>query len=120
MKRSRWVSVLLALAAAVLGAYGCAAALPHATVSDTRYAARRWPGATLAQLEQGRTLYVETCAGCHELRLPDSQPPERWQAAVAEMRSKRGLHLSDARAQLIVRYLWTMSARARRQELSRR
>lgn len=116
MTRLRSGTMVVVLAA-VLG--GCAA-LPRPNAADASFAARHWPGSTLAELERGRDLYVQTCAGCHELRLPDSQPPERWQANVDEMRHKRGLHLSDEHARLIVRYLVTMSARARGRELSQR
>lgn len=108
----------LASAIVVLGTYGCAA-LARPTERDARYAAKHWPGTTLAQLEQGRALFVETCAGCHTLKDPASRSPSQWQAEVTQMRGKKGVKLDDRQAQLIVRYLSTISSRQKSQVAER-
>jgi mono/diheme cytochrome c family protein len=101
--------VLFALALAPL--IGCAAALPHATNADAARVNASFPGATVAQLEQGRSLYVERCAGCHQLREPASEAPLAWPHLVAEMRDDHGVHLTSDEEQGIVAYLVSVSSR---------
>ncbi len=107
----RLLLLVLCLSTSVAGAYGCAAALAQPTERDAAYAAKHWPGATLADLEQGRTLFVRTCAGCHSLKDPTSRSPAEWKTEVTQMRGKKGVSLDDRQAELIIRYLSTMSSR---------
>jgi hypothetical protein len=53
---------------------------------------------------------VRTCAGCHTLKLPSELPPERWRGEVEDMRSM-GVKLNESDAELISRYLETLSRR---------
>ena len=64
-----------------------------------------FPGLTLNELHQGRSLYLSRCGTCHVLKRPVELPPEQWQAEVDEMRAKNGVKLTDDEAQAIVRYL---------------
>lgn len=105
------LAVVLALAIGALA--GCASSLGTPTSADARLVAARWPGTTLGELQQGRRLYVATCAGCHNLRDPASLPPERWEKEVNEMRGRKGVHLGADDARLIIRYLSAMSLRTR-------
>lgn len=106
-------TVALAVALALAGAWGCASTLREPTAVDAQVAAARWPGTTLGELREGRRLYAATCAGCHTLRDPASLPPERWEREVGEMRGRKGVHLGDHDARLIVRYLSAMSLQSR-------
>jgi mono/diheme cytochrome c family protein len=90
---------------------GCTAALPHATAADAARANPHFPGATVAELEHGRTLYVERCAGCHQLRDPASETPLAWPKLVAEMRDEHGVHLSRDEERGITAYLVSVSSR---------
>jgi mono/diheme cytochrome c family protein len=90
---------------------GCAAALPHATEADAARVNATFPSATQPQLEQGRALYVERCAGCHQLREPASETPLAWPGLVAEMQSDHGVHLTSDEEQGIVAYLVSISSR---------
>jgi mono/diheme cytochrome c family protein len=90
---------------------GCAAALPHATEADAVRVNGNFPGATVAQLEHGRTLYVERCAGCHQLREPASETPLAWPKLVAEMRDSHGVHLTSDDERGITAYLVSVSSR---------
>jgi mono/diheme cytochrome c family protein len=90
---------------------GCAAALPHATEADAARVSSSYPNATLPQLEHGRSLYVERCAGCHQLREPASETPLAWPGLVAEMRDDHGVHLTSDEEQGIVAYLVSVSSR---------
>lgn len=94
----------LVLAATLFGACG-GSAVPEPTVADASRGSAHFPGLTLGELQQGRTLYVSRCGSCHTLKRPVELPPEQWQEEVSEMRTKNGVKLSDAEAQAIVRYL---------------
>jgi mono/diheme cytochrome c family protein len=99
-------------AATVLGALvACAASLPQPTQADAVKAATRWPGTTRVDLEQGRRLYVDKCAGCHALKAPSELPPELWESKVAEMRREHEVVLSDVQARSIVAYLYGVGSR---------
>jgi mono/diheme cytochrome c family protein len=103
----RFARLALALAPLV----GCAAELPHATEADAVRVNGTFPGATVAELEQGRVLYVERCAGCHQLREPASETPLAWPHLVAEMRDSHGVHLTRDDERGITAYLVSVSSR---------
>lgn len=94
-------AVLLATALAACGG----ASLPQPTAADASRGAAHFPDLTLAELEQGRSLYVSRCGGCHTLKRPAELAPQQWDQEVTEMREKNGVKLSDAEARAIVRYL---------------
>ncbi|HEY4103015.1 MAG TPA: hypothetical protein VGM44_03955 [Polyangiaceae bacterium] len=102
--------VLLA-AITVSSLAACTAALPHATHADATRVNAKYPGSTVAGLEHGRSLYVERCAGCHQLREPSSETPLAWPTLVAEMRDEHGVHLTADEEQGIVAYLVSVSSR---------
>src|SRR5262245_13555954 len=103
--KTRYLGALIALA---IGA--CSAGLPQPSSADVTQAQTRFPGTTMADLNRGRSLYVQTCAGCHALKAPNELPPDRWQAEVDDMRTKKGVSVSDQDAELIVKYLWTAAS----------
>lgn len=98
---------------AVVGvlAVACASVLPAPTQSDAQVAKQRWPRASLGELERGRSLYVDKCAGCHALKLPHELEPEQWIEEVREMRAENGVELSDGEAESIAAYLFSVSSR---------
>jgi mono/diheme cytochrome c family protein len=110
-RRLRTLLVALLGTIVLAGAYGCAASLAQPNALDARYASQHWPGTTLAELSQGRSLFVHTCAGCHSLKDPASHSPDEWRAEVTQMRGKPGVTLDDHQAELIIRYLSTISSR---------
>jgi cytochrome c5 len=97
-----------ALLATALAACG-GSSLPRPTAADASRGAAHFPDLTLAELEQGRSLYVSRCGSCHSLKPPSELAPQQWDQEVTEMREKNGVKLSDAEARAIVRYL-TVSA----------
>lgn len=96
--------LLALLGAALLGACG-SSPYPEPVAADAARAAPHFPGVTLGELQQGRSLYMSRCGGCHVLKRPSELPPAQWQVEVDEMRGKNGVKLSDNEAQAIVRYL---------------
>lgn len=100
---------LAALAAALALGAGCAS-LPRASAETAVRAQARWPGVTLAQLEQGRAVYVQRCAGCHALPLPDSRTEQQWQAVLDEMGDEA--KLTSAERVLVERFILSVRTRA--------
>ncbi len=54
-------------------------------------------------LKKGRTLYVNKCAACHHLRLPNKYNEKEWVINLNEMQKKA--KISDNEKQLIYDYL---------------
>jgi mono/diheme cytochrome c family protein len=102
---------LALLALALTPMLGCTAALPHASAADAQRVRSTFPDLTVPQLEQGRALYAERCAGCHQLREPASETPLSWPGFVAEMQSDHGVHLTREEEQSILQYLVAVSSR---------
>lgn len=71
----------------------------------------RWPTTTLARLEQGRSLYVRRCAGCHMLKDPSAVAADVWPAKIAKMEREHEVRLAHDEAELIAGYLYAMSRR---------
>jgi cytochrome c5 len=51
--------------------------------------------ATLAELQQGRTLYVNNCNSCHTLFSPDSYTPNQWKSILSSMAPKTSMSASE-------------------------
>ena len=107
----RTFRVWIGLALLVGVAAGCAAALDHPTHQDVDWASERWGETSLAELQHGRELYVEKCAGCHNLPLPAQYSPEEWEGYVEYMTADAKLTKDEQIA--ITRFVTAASARAR-------
>ena len=59
--------------------------------------------ATLAELQQGRTLYMNNCGACHNLYSPDNYSPASWKSILPNMVSRT--NLSQADAALVTKYV---------------
>jgi mono/diheme cytochrome c family protein len=84
---------------------GCTGALPAVTADTALLAQTLWPDATQAQLEQGRSMYVARCGGCHALVPPARRSPDQWRSDVSEMAPKARLSQEESLA--VLRYLVT-------------
>ena len=82
---------------------GCASQLVRPAPTHVERAQKDWPGTTLEELQDDRSLYVARCSGCHTLYLPGAFPAEHWRASVPEMRERS--RLSTEQAERILRYL---------------
>jgi len=87
----------------VLDLGGCGGGPPVATPAD---AARGH--LALADLEEGRTLLLGKCSGCHAAPLPSARPIRDWPRELDDMGARA--HLSRAQRQRIEAYLVTMAA----------
>jgi hypothetical protein len=59
--------------------------------------------ATLADLQQGRTLYINDCGRCHGLYQPESYSPSQWKSLLPGMTSKTSL--TAAEIVLVTKYV---------------
>jgi hypothetical protein len=101
MKTARHWASLLSLSLLACGG----SPIPQPTAGDASRGAAHFPNLTLAELEQGRGLYVSRCGSCHALKRPAELAPHQWEPEVTKMREENGVSLSDAEARAIVRYL---------------
>lgn len=92
--------LLMGLGALVVS---CATALPIPTRQSASWASQKWPEITLESLKTGRSLYIKTCAACHNLHLPSELTPERWGEVILKMQPRA--HIDDATRDLILRYI---------------
>lgn len=79
--------------------------------SDVDKVKTKYPDYTLAQLNQGKTLYEAHCGTCHALKSPTSEPESEWKEIVPEMTvkaNKKGAEIDAAEQELILRYVITM------------
>ena len=86
-----WIIFLACLLA------GCAAALYTPTVSNVT------EHATLAELNNGRALYVSKCGSCHTLKLPSEYSVDVWKKNLDEMQVRA--KISDEEKSDIFKYL---------------
>lgn len=98
---------LLFAAVIATGAAGCAGQIPPPMDADALRAQARWPGTTVAELTQGRALYIDHCSGCHSLYRPASQRANDWAAIVNEMADRAKLDADRSHA--VVRYLTVLA-----------
>jgi mono/diheme cytochrome c family protein len=59
--------------------------------------------ATLQELQQGRVLYIDNCAACHNLYSPDDYSASQWPQVLSGMAPRAGL--SSANTLLVKKYL---------------
>jgi mono/diheme cytochrome c family protein len=51
--------------------------------------------ATLAELQQGRTLYLNNCGRCHGLYSPDNYSATQWKSIMSSMGPKTSMNSSE-------------------------
>ncbi len=99
-------SFLAVLAFILLAAMlsGCSKSL--STNTDSLYkpaAADVTSTATLADLEAGRTIFINNCGRCHNLYSPDSYAPSNWKTIIPAMAPRAGL--SSTQASQVTKYV---------------
>lgn len=104
--------VVIVASVAFAGCFAAKKAMP--TQSDADRGAAKFPGYTLAELNQGKGLYENNCGKCHGLKKTTSESEAEWRRIVPAMVAKinkNGKVLDDHSQELILRYLVTMSKR---------
>ncbi|HZN63605.1 MAG TPA: hypothetical protein VFC90_14475 [Planctomycetota bacterium] len=106
MHRRAWIFPLAAALAATLSA--CAAFVPEPDRADAG-----GNEAVLADLRQGRLLYIEKCAGCHRLHDVDAYGDDEWRAHVQDMVRENLVKLDRPEHASLVRYLTSLNSKPR-------
>lgn len=59
--------------------------------------------ATLAELQQGRTLYSNNCGSCHGLYMPENYTPAQWKSVLGSMTPRTSM--SASQVLLVTKYV---------------
>ena len=59
--------------------------------------------ATLADLQQGRTLYINNCGRCHGLYSPDTYTPAQWKSVIPNMAANTSM--TSSQVTLVTKYV---------------
>jgi cytochrome c5 len=98
--------LLIILSVAVLVA--CATTSPMVPAqADADRAAKEIPGITLADLNEGKAIFEQSCRKCHSLKKPFNRTDEEIKDAMPRM-AKRA-KIDDRQKELVYHYLVTMS-----------
>jgi cytochrome c5 len=73
------------------------------TEADADWAAKKWPGTTASDLEQGHTYYTASCGKCHKLMDPAKHDEAGWRNTMKSMQPKA--KIDDNTAESIIHYL---------------
>ena len=111
MKKSFYLFLIIAFTA-------CSVKLIPPSQSDVDRVSAKYPGYTLAELNDGKSLFEQTCNKCHRLKNPSSRNEDKWKKIVpkmiAKLNKKEGEEVIDDKQQeSILRYLITMSSAAK-------
>ncbi len=104
--------ITLALAVILLAA-ACSKKLSPPSQTDVDRGAKKFPGYTLAELNEGKSIYEANCNTCHDLKNPRSFSETEWNKLVPDMVTKvnhkaKQEVLSQDKQQLILKYVLTM------------
>lgn len=104
--------IVVIASVAMAGCFAAKKSLP--TQADADRGAAKFPGYTLAELNEGKALYESNCGTCHALKKPSSESEAEWRRIVPIMVGKVNKNkqvLNDHSQDLILRYVITMSKR---------
>jgi cytochrome c5 len=59
--------------------------------------------ATLLELQQGRSLYINKCNACHDLYAPESYTPSTWRGIMGSMAPKT--NMTSVETQNVTKYV---------------
>jgi len=93
----------------------CSVKLAAPEQSDVDRVTSKYPGYSLAELNDGKILFQQTCDRCHHLKNPRSRDEDKWNKIVPVMikrlNKKEGKEVIDGDKQAeILKYLVTMSS----------
>ena len=77
------------------------------TQSDADRAAIKYPGATLADLNEGKSIFELKCHKCHSLKKPFNKSEAIIQSALPRMAKKA--KIDSRQEELVLKYLLTMN-----------
>ncbi len=84
--------------------YSCATSIPRSDSAHQAWAEKKW---NTVHLDEGRSLYVTNCSGCHSLHSPLEHSQTEWTKLFDEMASKA--HMTPSDSVSVLAYLVTFS-----------
>lgn len=107
----------VSLVSAVLGTVlvlACAHAgfVPQPTFADVERVQPIEPGLTLAEMQQGRAVYVQRCSSCHPLHGPGEYRADQWPGLVEKMKREKKVKVPAVDQAVMERYLVAFSSTA--------
>lgn len=107
MKKITTITFALAIVLFAACTSGKRVASVSLTEADAGRAAAKFPGATLASLNEGKQHYEENCGKCHGLKRPGDFTEAEWRKEVPPMAGKA--NIDKKREELILQYVVTMA-----------
>ncbi|NBX79473.1 MAG: hypothetical protein EBQ94_03685 [Flavobacteriales bacterium] len=114
MKKSFIIIAVIGFAVACNTAKKATVTETTAIPTDIERGQKLYPGYTLAELNEGKSLYDAKCSTCHDLVKPANETPESWKRIVpkmSEISNKDSKPISPKEENLILKYLVTMSSK---------
>jgi hypothetical protein len=81
----------------------CSGSVPRVSPEMALYAGSTWPDRDMAELEDGRRLFIVKCASCHNLPSPRDCTAEKWPEEMRIMGKKS--KLSEDETERILHFL---------------
>lgn len=106
------VKSLLLMIVLAVGFSACKTSLLTPTQEDADRMSTKYPGYTLANLNEGKALFEVHCSKCHGLKKPQSRNESQWKHIVPEMvgmANKKSVVISKENEEAILKYLVTMA-----------
>jgi len=91
---------MIAVGIVILGLFSCISALYIPTEKDALT-----QNTSLEKLQEGRALYTNKCASCHNLHLPAGYTTSEWEHIITKMQKRA--KIDDKQKELISQYLQT-------------
>ena len=97
----------------------CAVKLALPLQADADRVSAKYPGYTLAQLSEGKSLFENKCSTCHGLKKPTKLDEAQWAHEVPDMARKAErkagkVVITKDEQELILKYLVTMGSELRK------
>jgi len=85
----------------------CSPIIFKPTIEDVDLAKKTWSDASIEQLNDGCSLYVAKCGGCHLLHTPNEFTEKQWIELLPEMTARA--KLTTQQNDLVLKYVVTKS-----------
>ncbi|PWT75226.1 MAG: hypothetical protein C5B59_09345 [Bacteroidetes bacterium] len=77
------------------------------TQADADRGSQKFPGFSLSELNEGKSIYEAHCNKCHRFKVPESRDEMKWDMVIPKMAKKA--KLDSVQESLVLKYVVTMS-----------
>lgn len=77
------------------------------TQTDADRGSQKFPGYSLSELNEGKSIYEAHCNKCHKYKVPESRNETKWDKVIPKMAKKA--KLDSLQQSLVLKYVVTMS-----------